>query len=111
MRKAERSAREAAARAIDPGAWVPPDTADKAARRLRARDEAAGELIRSRDVTDEERAAQVLGKMAKELADVIPQGTAATLTYMDGNEVIVRVLTPEDIYTDEYLRRRALLSN
>lgn len=41
MKKSERSAREAAARAIDPGAWVPPDTADKAARRLRARDEAA----------------------------------------------------------------------
>lgn len=30
MKKSERSAREAEARALDPGAWVPPDTSDKA---------------------------------------------------------------------------------
>lgn len=40
MKKSERSAREAEARALDPGAWVPPDTPDKAARRRAARNTA-----------------------------------------------------------------------
>ena len=51
LNKSERSAKEAEARAIDPGAWVPPDTPEKDKRRKRAREEAAMRReVRSRAV-------------------------------------------------------------